>query len=115
MYKVEVLADNSGVWTGNGLTFATKQEAIAYAKNLFMRWTAVREYRVVRASRVYMIRLESKDGTVYFRVRQSSLATMHGVCNYAYRHAKKIFGDSFDTVSVSALETFLANRFSSGF
>ncbi len=48
-YKVEVLADSSGTWCGNGLRFATTEEAEAYAKNLMMRWTLVRAWRVVDA------------------------------------------------------------------
>ena len=48
MYKVEVQADDSGKWVGNGLTFRTVEEAENYGFNLSMRWTAVREYRVVK-------------------------------------------------------------------
>jgi hypothetical protein len=47
MYKVEVQTDDSGKWYGNALTFATKDEAEVYAKDLFSRWILVREYRVV--------------------------------------------------------------------
>lgn len=47
MFKVEVIADNSGTWAGNGLTFPTIDEATAYAINLSCRWTAVRHWRVV--------------------------------------------------------------------
>lgn len=46
-YKVEVIADSSGKWAGNGLRFDTQQEAEAYALDLQYRWTAVREWRVV--------------------------------------------------------------------
>lgn len=46
-YKPEVIADDSGKWCGNGLRFATEQEAQAYVGDLAMRWTAVREVRVV--------------------------------------------------------------------
>lgn len=46
-YKVEVLADSSGVWCANGLRFATAEEAATYGTDLAWRWTAVREYRVV--------------------------------------------------------------------
>jgi hypothetical protein len=49
MFKVEVIADSSGQWCGNGLTFDTLPEAIAYAGNLFDRWTAVKEWRVIDA------------------------------------------------------------------
>jgi len=47
MYKVEVIADNSGTWCGNALIFKTTDEAEAYAINLACRWTAVRHWRVV--------------------------------------------------------------------
>jgi len=46
-WKPEVIADNSGVWTGNALRFATKEEAEAYARDLYSRWTSVREIRAV--------------------------------------------------------------------
>lgn len=46
-YKVEVIADNSGKWVGNGLTFATPDEGETYARDLFSRWTQVRKWRVV--------------------------------------------------------------------
>ena len=47
MFKAEVIADNSGQWAGNGLTFATREEAEVYVKDLASRWTSVRETRVV--------------------------------------------------------------------
>lgn len=46
-YKVEVIADSSGEWCGNGMRFATVEEATAYGTNLAWRWTLVREFRVV--------------------------------------------------------------------
>ena len=33
-FKPEVIADKSGKWAGNGLAFATQEEALAYAKDL---------------------------------------------------------------------------------
>jgi hypothetical protein len=48
-FKVEVIADSSGKWCGNGLTFETRELAEANAKDLMGRWTAVREWRVVEA------------------------------------------------------------------
>lgn len=48
MYKVEVIADSSGIWCGNGKTFETEIAAKEYAVDLTWRWTAVREWRVVR-------------------------------------------------------------------
>jgi hypothetical protein len=47
VYKVEVIADESGKWCGNGLRFNTNEQAITYAKNLAARWLAVREWRVI--------------------------------------------------------------------
>ena len=46
-YKVEVQADNTGTWASNSLTFDTEEQAKDYGRDLFMRWTAVREWRVV--------------------------------------------------------------------
>ncbi len=46
----EVIADSSGEWAGNGLRFASEAQAIEWVKDLFMRWTAVREWRVVPSS-----------------------------------------------------------------
>jgi len=43
----EVIADDSGKWAGNGLRFATKGAAEAWAKDLSYRWFLVRETRAV--------------------------------------------------------------------
>ncbi len=48
-FKAEVIADNSGKFVGNGLRFASRAEAEAYARDLFSRWTLVREWRVVKS------------------------------------------------------------------
>ena len=48
-WKSEVIADNSGVWAGNALRFATKVEDERYVADLSMRWTLVRETRVVES------------------------------------------------------------------
>ena len=49
-YKAEVIADSSGEFYGNALRFATREEAQAYVADLYSRWTAVRETRVVESS-----------------------------------------------------------------
>ena len=46
-WKPEVIADSSGKWCGNGLRFATKEEAESNVRDLMMRWMLVRETRVV--------------------------------------------------------------------
>jgi hypothetical protein len=48
-WKPEVIADNSGKWTANGLRFATREEAEANVRDLWSRWTLVRETRVVES------------------------------------------------------------------
>ena len=48
-YKGEVIADSSGKWCGNGLRFETEDEARIYVEDLAMRWTLVRDYRVVES------------------------------------------------------------------
>jgi len=48
-WMAEVIADSSGKWCGNGLRFATKEEAGKYGADLSSRWTAVREWRVVES------------------------------------------------------------------
>jgi hypothetical protein len=48
-WKPEVIADSSGEWCGNGLRFATKQEAEDNVRDLEMRWYLVRETRVVES------------------------------------------------------------------
>jgi hypothetical protein len=44
-WKPEFLV--SGTWSKNALVFATKEEAEANARDLFMRWTMPSEWRAV--------------------------------------------------------------------
>ncbi len=46
-YRVEVLADSSGKWAGNGLTFDSVADAVYYARDLASRWTLVTAWRVL--------------------------------------------------------------------
>lgn len=48
-WKSEVIADSSGTWAGNACRFATEHEAKAYVHGLSMRWTAVRQTRVIES------------------------------------------------------------------
>ena len=48
-YKVEVLATGEKNYSGNGLRFATKEQAEEYALDLMGRWTAVEQYRVLES------------------------------------------------------------------
>jgi hypothetical protein len=47
-WKVEVVVDDSGEWVGDSLRFKTKQEALAYARDLEFRCSAVRDKRMVK-------------------------------------------------------------------
>ena len=47
-FKVEVVADNSGKFYGNGLTFETQSEAKDYAKDLMSRWLLVTNWQIVK-------------------------------------------------------------------
>jgi hypothetical protein len=48
-YAPEVIADSSGKWSGNALRFATPEEATAWVDDLALRWTLVRDTRVVES------------------------------------------------------------------
>ena len=46
-YAPEVIADASGKWCGNALRFPTFEEADGNVRDLYARWTLVRDFRVV--------------------------------------------------------------------
>ncbi len=56
-FKIEVIADSSGEWVGNGLRFATEQEAGDYAWDLAARWMLVTDTRVVTSDDVVNARI----------------------------------------------------------
>ena len=60
----EVIADGSGKWAGNQLRFATKAEAEANVYNLMMRWTLVRDTRVVETTDPVNYRWDPEKGLV---------------------------------------------------
>ncbi len=45
----QVIADSGGLWSGNALRFATKEEALAHATDLMWRWILVKEIRVIES------------------------------------------------------------------
>lgn len=57
-FKAEVIADDSGKWSGNGMAFATEPEAEQYAKDLMNRWFLVREWRVVESDQPVNYKIE---------------------------------------------------------
>ena len=48
-WKVEVVMDDSGEWECDSLRFATQQEAVAYARDLEFRCSALRDKRVMES------------------------------------------------------------------
>jgi hypothetical protein len=60
-YAAEVIADSSGKFCGNGLRFATREEAESYVSDLSWRWILVRETRVVESDDPVNYKLNS-DG-----------------------------------------------------
>jgi len=48
-YKVEMKADETGNWIPNGMTFASHDEAYEYGMDLWARWGAVTDMRVVES------------------------------------------------------------------
>ena len=48
-FKPEVIADSSGTWAGNAVRTATRGEAESYVYDLALRWTLVRDTRVIES------------------------------------------------------------------
>jgi hypothetical protein len=65
-YKPEVTTygDPPGDWSSNAVRMATRIEAETYVRDLFCRWTAVRDYRVVESDDPVSARLV--DGRLEF-------------------------------------------------
>ena len=74
-FKAEVIADASGQWCSNGLRFATEQDAKIYVDDLMMRWTAVRDTRVVQCSDPVTVSLDIDAATKTFKIVFLSSAT----------------------------------------
>lgn len=87
-WKMEVIADASGQWAGNGLRFATQDEAERYAADLAWRWTLVRDTRVV----------ESADAVTYCYSADSRLSP------YAPPVAAKAEPETYDQGAPRAFE-----------
>jgi hypothetical protein len=46
-WKCEVTTNNGIDWASNAIRLPTREQAEAYARDLMMRWTSVRDWRVV--------------------------------------------------------------------
>ena len=49
-YRAEMLASGETSWASNALTFDTRENALAYARDLAGRWTLVDKWRAVEIS-----------------------------------------------------------------
>lgn len=54
-YKNYVMTGSGGRWATNALTFATVEEATAYAHDLFGRWLAVTDWAIVEGDGTEML------------------------------------------------------------
>lgn len=66
-WKPEVIADNSGKWVGNALAFATEEEAKLWVADLSMRWTLVRETRVVESTEPVNYAIVRENGSLVMK------------------------------------------------
>lgn len=67
-FAMEVIAYSSGNWAGNSCRYATEDEAKDAGAELFSRWTAVREWRVLPS--------EDEVNYVFFNGRSVSIESM---------------------------------------
>ena len=61
-YRIQVntYGDTSeDIWTGNAKVYDTESAAVEAVKDLFMRWTAVRHYRVVDDNETVVFRSDT--------------------------------------------------------
>jgi hypothetical protein len=63
-YKPEVQTDSSGKWYGNALRFATYEEAHANARDLAIRWFAVKAWRASEASDPVNYKWDNQRGLI---------------------------------------------------
>jgi hypothetical protein len=69
--KPEVQTDSSGQWYGNALPFATRKEAEDEVFGLSMRWTLVRNTRVVESEDPVNYRWDPEKGLVALETEAS--------------------------------------------
>jgi hypothetical protein len=48
-WKIEFIMDDSGEWESDPLRFESPDEALAYVRDLELRWSAVRDWRVIQS------------------------------------------------------------------
>ena len=69
---VQVAGVGENVWSGNGLTFTTWDEAKSYASNLLMRWTGADMARVVPLGTPNWAPIEKDDPNIVLNYRRES-------------------------------------------
>lgn len=63
-FAPEVIADESGEWTGNSLRFATREEAERSVADLERRWILVTDTRVVESTDEPNYRWDNELGSI---------------------------------------------------
>jgi rubrerythrin len=85
-FKPEVIADDSGKWTANALRFETEKEAALYNGDLSMRWTAVREIRVVECDDPVTARIDMVGEHQFKLVHLDLVQAMRcGMCEHRWQ------------------------------
>jgi len=64
-FKVEVLVAGEKEWATNALRFATEDEAKGYGADLWRRWLAVKEWRVVASDEPVNCMFSSERGLIF--------------------------------------------------
>ena len=70
-WKPEVIADSTGRWYANALRFATKEEAEASARELSLRWLAVRDWRATESDDPVNYRWDATIGSALPTIRMT--------------------------------------------
>ena len=60
-WRCEVIADDSGIWCANAITYDTKDEAVAAGSELSGRWMLVQKWRGVPVETPQRQRYQSGD------------------------------------------------------
>lgn len=78
-WKAQFAGVAEGVWSGNGLTFETVEDATAYAQDLLMRWTGADMARVVPTETPPKEPVDPSDPSIVISYRTASLANLQTV------------------------------------
>lgn len=107
---VQVAGVGENVWSGNGLTFTTWDEAKSYASNLLMRWTGADMARVVPLGTPNWEPIEKDDPNIVLNYRRESRKSKANRFNEAKKPKRSLketgewSGDEEDRAWMDALQ-----------